>query len=504
VPLGEELGERRETFPFTMKSFRKFIPFAKVEEQKDGTLYVYGLVTAEKPDQENEVCDYESTKPFYQKLVARYAKATAAVEGMEQSIAPLREMHQLKAVGCGKAIDFDDDAKTIRMGFHVVELEACKKVKAGVLIGFSQGGDYVKQWPKGKLTYYTADPGEVSLVDSPCLEDALIQQLVEKTFTYVQENGSTELRKFHVTKPAAAVPARNGSLTRAEKMDRVGKAQKLVSLTLQKSMYDVKTVADILQSLRSTCSWLADEKAFEDDDSEVPDKLKAILSQLATVFIELATEEANELVEAAKVAKGAITMKPELLKKLKQLLAKGGEVTLTKEEEQQLSVLAETLDTIEKAGKSVVAHLQSMHKAAQDHHDGMVKAAGAHLADMHESIGKCAKALGTFETGAGAITGGGEKTNTVTFTKEQLDAEVAKALAKAKETPIVPPPPGTLTQADVDAAVAKALEKAKGEANDPTNKAKLMLIGRDGKPVERSAPGAVPAEGEELSKSVGF
>ena len=183
-----------------IKSFHKFIPFNKVAEEKDGTLLVYGLVTAEKPDQESEVCDYETTKPFYQKLVARYTKATAAVDGMDQSIAPLREMHQLKAVGCGKSIDFDDSAKTIHMGFHVVETEACRKVRGGVLIGFSQGGDYIKTWKKGPNTWYTADPGEVSLVDSPCLEDALIQQLVEKTFTYVKENGSTELRKFKVKK----------------------------------------------------------------------------------------------------------------------------------------------------------------------------------------------------------------------------------------------------------------------------------------------------------------
>jgi hypothetical protein len=479
------------------KTFRKFIPFAKVEEQKDGTLYVYGLVTAEKPDQENEVCDYESTKPFYQKLVSRYAKATAAVEGMEQSIAPLREMHQLKAVGCGKAIEFDDDKKTISMGFHVVESEACKKVKAGVLIGFSQGGDYVKQWQKGKFTWYTADPGEVSLVDSPCLEDALIQQLVEKTFTYVQENGSTELRKFQVSKPAAKVPARDGSLTRAEKIDRVRKMHGVVALAMQKSMYDVKTVADILQSLRSTCSWLADEKAFEDDDSPVPDKLKGILSQLATVFIELATEEANELVEAAKVAKGAITtMKPELLAKLKDLGK--GTVSLTKDEMEALAGLADKLDVVEKAGKSVVAHLQSMHKAVQEHHDGMVKAAADHMAEMHESIGKCAKALGTFESGAGAITGGKEAAGGVTFTKEQVDKAVADALAKAKETPVVPPPPGTLTQADLDKAVEAALAKA------ATDKTKLTLVPRPGQETKRPETPVVPGEGDELAKSAGF
>ena len=37
--------------------FEKFVPLTKMEEQTDGTLFVYGTVTAEQPDLENEVCD---------------------------------------------------------------------------------------------------------------------------------------------------------------------------------------------------------------------------------------------------------------------------------------------------------------------------------------------------------------------------------------------------------------------------------------------------------------
>src|SRR5271154_4248115 len=122
----------------------KFIPISKVEEQADGTLHVYGLVTAEQPDRDREVCDYLKTKPYYQKTVEEMIKTTS-VPGMEQSIMPLREMHQLKAVGKGISIDFDDVAKTVRMGFEVVESEAIKKVKKGVLPAFSQGGNYVEE-----------------------------------------------------------------------------------------------------------------------------------------------------------------------------------------------------------------------------------------------------------------------------------------------------------------------------------------------------------------------
>ena len=101
--------------------FSKFVPLVKMEEQADGTLHVYGTITAEQPDLEREVCDYAGTKVFYQAKIASMFKLTSAVEGMIPSIMPMREMHQLKAVGAGRTIDFDDTAKAIKMGFHVVD-----------------------------------------------------------------------------------------------------------------------------------------------------------------------------------------------------------------------------------------------------------------------------------------------------------------------------------------------------------------------------------------------
>lgn len=468
------------------KSFHKFVPITKVEEQKDGTLLVTGLFTAEKPDQEDEVCHYESTKPYYKALVARYQKITGAVDGMEKSLFPVREMHQLLAVGCGKSIDFDDSAKTICGTVHVVAKETCDKVRAGVLVGFSQGGDYIKTWKKNALTWYTADPGEMSLVDSPCLEDALIQQLVEKTFTYVQESGSTELRKFQVkAKKADPVPALDGSLTRQEKIDRVRKAHNLVALAMQKGMYEVKNVADILCSLRMTCSWLFDEKEFEGDESEVPGKLQGILSQLATVFIELVQEETNELIATAKVAKGATTMDPkELAKKLAEV--EKGAVSFTKAE-----LDAAIADGVAKASKSLGDHLSSLKKLHTDHNDAMTS-----------TIEKCQKVLGTSESGSGSVT---EKTGSVTMTKAELEAEIAKGVEAAKKA--AETKPEVFTKADADKMIADAVEKALKEktekTNDPTSRVKLQLVGRDGKPIEKKADDA-PVNDESLAKSVGF
>ena len=117
---------------------KKFDPLVKMADQPDGTLHVYGLVTAEKPDLDKEVFDYDKSKPYYIAKVEATKKATS-IEGMEQSLMPLRSMHSLDAIGKGVSIDFNDDAKTIHMGFEVVDPLAIKKFKKGVFVGFSQG-----------------------------------------------------------------------------------------------------------------------------------------------------------------------------------------------------------------------------------------------------------------------------------------------------------------------------------------------------------------------------
>ncbi len=182
-----------------MKKLEKFIPLVKVEEQSDGTLKVFGLVTAEAPDRDGEICHFKSTVPYYKAMAAEFAKATS-IEGVDPSIAPLRYMHGLDAVGKGTKMDFDETNKAIMMGFDVIDKDAANKVRKGVLTGFSQGGNYVKTWtedwkdpkdPKAtakSYRWYTAQVGEISLVDSPCLESA--------RFEYVKADGSKELRKF--------------------------------------------------------------------------------------------------------------------------------------------------------------------------------------------------------------------------------------------------------------------------------------------------------------------
>jgi hypothetical protein len=157
-----------------------FIPFVKADAVKRE---VWGVVTAESPDKEDEICDYDSTVPYYKEMVAEMSKATDGA-----NIFPLRAMHGLIAAGKGIAIEFRDDKKEVYMGFKVVDDAEWKKVEENVYTGFSQGGRYIKRWKDGDNTRYTAKPIEVSLVDVPCLSRA--------TYDMVRADGTIEVRKF--------------------------------------------------------------------------------------------------------------------------------------------------------------------------------------------------------------------------------------------------------------------------------------------------------------------
>jgi hypothetical protein len=162
----------------------KFIPFSKVDSVRRE---VSGIVTAEVPDKDREVCDYEKSKPYYQQWSDEFKKSTDGV-----SLGNLREMHQLSAVGKATDLRFNDQDKEIEMTFKVVDDDAWKKCEERVYTGFSQGGRKVGEQKADPVfkgcVRYTANPAEVSLVDNPCLGVA--------HFAYVKADGSIEMRKF--------------------------------------------------------------------------------------------------------------------------------------------------------------------------------------------------------------------------------------------------------------------------------------------------------------------
>ncbi len=158
-----------------------FLPLAKVDlDQRTVT----GVATAEQPDRAGEICDYTSSKPYFEKWSS---EALAASRG--KSLGAVRAMHGKTAAGKLTDIAFDDGAKRVVVAAKIVDDDEWNKVVEGVYTGFSQGGRYVKRWsdPETGLVRYTADPQEISLVDLPCLPDA--------TFDVVKD-GVIEKRAF--------------------------------------------------------------------------------------------------------------------------------------------------------------------------------------------------------------------------------------------------------------------------------------------------------------------
>lgn len=157
-----------------------FIPIHKIDEERR---CVYGIATAESPDKQGEICDYDTSKPYYEKWSSDIEKASDG-----KSKGNLRVMHTNKVAGTIPQIVFNDDNKQIEICAKVIDNDEWKMVLAGGYTGFSQGGSYAKKWKDGEFTRYTSNPCEISLVDNPCLSSA--------TFEVVKADGSVELRKF--------------------------------------------------------------------------------------------------------------------------------------------------------------------------------------------------------------------------------------------------------------------------------------------------------------------
>ena len=164
-----------------MSSLDLFLPLMKVDLDRR---LVTGVATAETPDRSGEICDYASSKPYFEKWSTEALEASGG-----KSLGAVRAMHGRVAAGKLTGIEFDDEAKRVVVAAKIVDDDEWRKVTEGVYTGFSQGGRYVKRWPDpdSSLVRYTAEPHEISLVDLPCLPDA--------TFEVVKD-GVVEKRAF--------------------------------------------------------------------------------------------------------------------------------------------------------------------------------------------------------------------------------------------------------------------------------------------------------------------
>lgn len=232
-----------------------FFRLTKVDIEKRT---VEGIATAEIPDKAGEICDYESTKPFYQKWSDGIKKASGG-----KSLGNVRAMHGNVAAGKITDIIFDDVAKCINIVAKIVDDAEWKKVVEGVYTGFSQGGEYIKRWADGDFTRYTAEPSEVSIVDNPCLGIA--------TFSVVKADGLVEEKEFKKAEPEPEVEqgwrAKDGSFhkTKAEALKK--------NVELEAEAAAQAAIAKTKESIEAANAEL-DKKAKGEEEEAEDDKAK--------------------------------------------------------------------------------------------------------------------------------------------------------------------------------------------------------------------------------------
>lgn len=141
-----------------MTQFRQFGAITKVEDQDDGTIKVWGVASSEARDQQGET------------ITAAAMKAALPDYGRFPA---LREMHEPSAAGRVVEAEVDDHGIT-QICAHVVDPLAITKVRAGVYAGFSIGGKVLKRDTADRSVITALKLVEISLVDSPCNPDAVI------------------------------------------------------------------------------------------------------------------------------------------------------------------------------------------------------------------------------------------------------------------------------------------------------------------------------------------
>lgn len=274
-------------------SARMFAPIEKTEEQDDGTIKVWGYASAPTEDSDGEIITADAMKaalPDYLKFGA------------------VREMHGKTAAGTAIEAEVQDDGRTW-FGAHVVDTEACKKVRANVYKGFSIGGRVTARDAVAKTTITGLKLVEVSLVDRPANPDAVFTMFkaeselsaIDTMAKMINDGEITperllELAKADLTPEQEAVIAANSDAAAALKAEEIAAVVAQVEAPpVTKGMGNVAELAGLLRWISYMVADQAAENARENDTSAVPSKLKAWLADGIAIFQEMTAEETAEL-----------------------------------------------------------------------------------------------------------------------------------------------------------------------------------------------------------------
>ena len=293
-----------------------YAEIAKMEAQDDGTVKVWGYASSEAVDSDGEIIAAEAMKaaiPDYMKFGA------------------VREMHGSNAAGTAIEINVEDDGRTF-FGAHIVDPVAVTKVKTGVYKGFSIGGSVTARDELNKSQITGLKLTEISLVDRPANPDAVFtcfkadkpKDSEEAADKDGKPSDESDEEKGNKPKGGDKDPEAEEKDGKDDKKDDEEEAEKSASVNLSeseiailkavlakaekpkdepvaKSMYQVKSLTDVLISLK----WLISDANYSNVDDAIIAQIKESAGSLAESLKALTVSEADKLVDglAAKADK---------------------------------------------------------------------------------------------------------------------------------------------------------------------------------------------------------
>jgi hypothetical protein len=280
-------------------------------------------------DKADEIMDYASSKPYFQKWSEDIAKDTDG-----KSLGNVRSMHGKVATGKLTGIDFNDTEKAIDVCAKVVDDNEWQKVLEGVYTGFSIGGSYVGKKAVEKMdgrevARYTANPNEVSLVDRPCIPTAKFfdVQKADGTLAKVEFKAQAEDAELIVNGSADEVASlakmmNEQGLSMADVLKKLAPAitgsgdvvlagttaapaaapvvEKLDAGALRKGFWMCAELAGVLSALSNLKSSAAYEAYYEGDNSPIPQRIAALIAMTGQVLKEMIDEEVGEAADTAE------------------------------------------------------------------------------------------------------------------------------------------------------------------------------------------------------------
>lgn len=215
--------------------FKRSALIEKIDEQSDGTLHVSGFASTEERDSDGE-------------MILASAMSEALPGYMKWGA--VREMHRPLAAGTALESSVDTETGKTFIRVHVVDGAACEKVRKGVYKAFSISGPVLERDAVDPTVIKRLKWIETSLVDRPANEGATIDEVV-----IVKADG----------------------------------------LVIEKGMWSVGCLADLLEQLsglQASAEW---EAAAEGDNSPIPAQLKANIAALCETLKGMVAEETAEL-----------------------------------------------------------------------------------------------------------------------------------------------------------------------------------------------------------------